>query len=113
MSDTAKNIKRLRLAKGMTQEKLADLMDKHKTTVSNWERGENLLNVGDIARLCSILGVDANTLLGWKSEEEKESGVSDIMVNGIRSDLMTSLVEMSEFEQKRLLRLAKAMKDGE
>jgi transcriptional regulator with XRE-family HTH domain len=118
MGRTAENIKRFRLEKGMTQEQLADVMGKHKTAVSNWERGENKMTVTDLEQLCVILGCTPEELIGWESPEEKTKVSADmvareIMQSPLIKELEKELEGMSDAEVKRIIRMARAAKDEE
>jgi transcriptional regulator with XRE-family HTH domain len=58
-----KTIRRIRQKKGISQEKLAELCDLHRTYISGIERGErnvSLLNIVEVAR---ALGVRSRELL--------------------------------------------------
>ena len=57
------NIKKVRTSKGISQEKLADLCDLHRTYVSSVERGERNITVDNMERLAIALGVDIRELL--------------------------------------------------
>ena len=59
----AYNLRKIRTAKGISQEKLADLCDLHRTYVSSVERGERNITVDNMARLATALGVDIRELL--------------------------------------------------
>lgn len=48
----------------MTQEELAVRLGVTSQAVSKWERGQGLPDVAILADLCTILGIDANRLLG-------------------------------------------------
>ena len=59
----AENLRKLRTSKGLSQEKLADLCDLHRTYVSSVERGERNITVDNMERLAVALGVDIRVLL--------------------------------------------------
>lgn len=59
----AHNLKKVRTSKGISQEKLADLCDLHRTYVSSVERGERNITVDNMERLAIALGVDIRELL--------------------------------------------------
>lgn len=57
------NLRKIRNEKGISQEKLADLCDLHRTYVSSVERGERNITVDNMERLAVALGVDIRELL--------------------------------------------------
>lgn len=59
----AKRIKEVRISKGISQEKLAELCNLHRTYVSSVERGERNITVDNMERLAVALGVDIRELL--------------------------------------------------
>jgi transcriptional regulator with XRE-family HTH domain len=59
----ARNIRRLRSARGISQERLADLAGLHRTYVGSVERSERNISIDNIARLATALGVTPSTLL--------------------------------------------------
>jgi transcriptional regulator with XRE-family HTH domain len=59
----AKNLKLLRIQKGLSQEALAELCDLHRTYVSSVERGERNITVDNMERLAIALGVNITELL--------------------------------------------------
>jgi len=58
------NIKRLRKAKNITQEKLAEHLNVSIQAVSKWERGETFPDISMIIPLASYFGVSTDELLG-------------------------------------------------
>ncbi|WP_132030403.1 helix-turn-helix domain-containing protein [Aquabacter spiritensis] len=59
----ARNLKALRLAKGLSQEELAHLADIDRTYISSLERCVYNASIDVVQRLASVLGVEASDLL--------------------------------------------------
>jgi len=59
----AANLRRVRQARGWSQEALADLAGLHRTYVGSIERGERNFSVDNIERLAQALGLDPADLL--------------------------------------------------
>ena len=56
-------VRQLRKAKGISQEKLAELADLHRNYIGGIERGERNLALINIVRLARALGVSPSQLL--------------------------------------------------
>ena len=63
----AKNLKRLRLEKSLSQEALADLAGLHRTYVGAVERGERNISIDNVERLANALECDVKELLKGKN----------------------------------------------
>lgn len=59
------NIKKYRLAKGLTQEELALQFNKTKATIARWESGENRPDADTIKEICRTLEISPDTLFDW------------------------------------------------
>jgi transcriptional regulator with XRE-family HTH domain len=59
----AENVRRLRKAKGLSQEALAHVCGYHRTYVGGIERGERNITIATLEALAGALGVDPRTLL--------------------------------------------------
>ena len=59
----AANMKRLRIAKGLSQEKLAALAALHPNYIGSVERRERNISIDNIGKIAAALGVSASTLL--------------------------------------------------
>jgi transcriptional regulator with XRE-family HTH domain len=59
----AKNMRRLRAERGLTQEALADESGMNRTYLSSVERSERNVSIDHIARIADALGVEAWVLL--------------------------------------------------
>lgn len=80
MSNTfAESMKQLRVAKGLSQQDLADRVYVNRSTITRWENGSRLPDVAMISRLSECLGVDVNTLLSAATESYNSPNI--IMVD--------------------------------
>lgn len=66
-STLARNLRRLRGERGLSQEALADLAGLHRTYVGSIERSERNVSLDNIDRLAASLGVTAPELLAEHS----------------------------------------------
>lgn len=57
------NLKKARKHKGMTQKELAKQLGISDNGISNWEKGVSRPDIDQVARLCSILGINPNELI--------------------------------------------------
>jgi transcriptional regulator with XRE-family HTH domain len=64
-----RNLRAWREAKGLSQEKLAESFDRHRTYVSSIERGERNLSLRVVERLSSQIGVEPLALLTPRPDE--------------------------------------------
>ncbi|HLZ14602.1 MAG TPA: helix-turn-helix transcriptional regulator [Candidatus Saccharimonadales bacterium] len=58
-----KRIRQVRLAKGFTQESLADTVGLHRTYIGNIERGEESVSVDNAAKIAKALKVNLSELV--------------------------------------------------
>jgi transcriptional regulator with XRE-family HTH domain len=65
----SKNLKKCRLAKGLSQEDLAHECGLHRTYVSSVERGERNITVDNMEKLAIALGVDLRELISSNDEK--------------------------------------------
>ncbi len=59
----AENLRKARLAKGLSQEALAELATLHRTYVGSVERGERNVSIDNMERLAAAVGVALPELL--------------------------------------------------
>ena len=59
----AEKIQELRIEKGLTQERLAELMDVSRQSVSKWELGQAIPDVEKIIRMSELFHVSTDTIL--------------------------------------------------
>ena len=70
MSDVAKNIRKYRAQRALTQEGLAEKLHVTRQTVSNWETGKNQPDLDMLEAISQALEVEVSALFGGKGEEE-------------------------------------------
>ncbi|MCK9166672.1 MAG: helix-turn-helix domain-containing protein [Eubacteriaceae bacterium] len=58
-----KQLRKVRMAKGISQEELAFRSGLHRTYVSSVERGERNISIVNIQKLSEALGVDISNLM--------------------------------------------------
>lgn len=94
MSNIGDNIKRLREARGLTQQKLAEIIGaKTYTTITKWEKGENFPKGRDIIVMSNFFNVSSDELLGLR---EPSSIVSESSYPYIETPISAGLPENIE-----------------
>ncbi|RII84016.1 helix-turn-helix domain-containing protein [Neopusillimonas maritima] len=73
-SRIAANLKRLRIEQGLSQERMAELADFHRTYVSQLERCVTNISIDGLERIAHALGVDVVDLLLEPVRDKKEDG---------------------------------------
>jgi transcriptional regulator with XRE-family HTH domain len=58
-----RHLRAYRLARGLSQEGLADLLGYHRTYIGGLERGERNLTLKAVERIAALIGIDPLTLL--------------------------------------------------
>lgn len=67
----AETLRRLRLEKGISQQKLADLIHVERSTIASWETGRRLPDAVMISQLSEFFGVDVAGLLRTSENSDK------------------------------------------
>ncbi|HET7086021.1 MAG TPA: helix-turn-helix transcriptional regulator [Rhizomicrobium sp.] len=68
----ATNLRRLRHAKDLSQEELADLAEINRTYLSKLETGASYAGLEIIGRLADVLGIEAAELLNRPSKRRRQ-----------------------------------------
>ena len=53
-----KNLRRYRTEKHLSQERLAELCDLHRTYISDIERGQRNISLGNVQKIAEALGIE-------------------------------------------------------
>ncbi len=96
-------LKKARLAKGLTQEKLAEQLDLSVAFLSRVERGNTHINLSRLSELCSLLEISEGEILNGTS-----SNASDYM----QSDFYALLKKCSPEKQKLIYNIAKVISES-
>lgn len=83
---TGQFIQEMRKSKNLTQRQLAEKLGLSDKTISKWETGCGLPEVGIMPELCSILGISVNELLAGQKLDEKQyfSKAEETIINLIK-----------------------------
>ena len=71
-------VKTVRLAKGMTQQELADTLGVHVMQVSKWERGAMMPSAESLSALGDVLTVSVDYLIGRVNEAQSVTDELDL-----------------------------------
>ncbi len=96
-------LKKARLAKGLTQENLAESLNISIAYLSRIETGTTKINLKRLSEICQLLSV---------SEAEILSGVSDDSANYLNSDLGNLLKNCSPDKQRLIYKIANIISES-
>lgn len=97
-------LKKARIDKNMTQEKLAEQIDVSVAFLSRVERGTSHINLKRLTQICEILGVSEGSIL---------NGVSGNSDNYLASEFNNILNSVSSDKQKLIYKIAKVISEEE
>ena len=63
-----KNVRKYRLKKGLSQERLAELAGLHRTYISAVERGKRSISLKNIDRIANVLGIKVSKLFEFEED---------------------------------------------
>ena len=95
-------IQKLRIQKGLTQERLAEMLDVSRQSVSKWELGQAMPDVDRIIRMSELFGVSTDKLL-LREEEAVEEDKNPLHLGSIY--LVVKDFERSVEFYEKLLRI--------
>lgn len=93
-----KNIRSIRLSKGITQEAMAEKLNKSINFVSLLEKGSSGASLQTLVNICNILEVDANSILNglltYNIEEKDRYIIDNISAfSGKDKKIITDLID--------------------
>lgn len=97
-------LKKARIDKNMTQEKLAEQIDVSVAFLSRVERGTSHINLKRLTQICEILGVSEGSIL---------NDVSSNSDNYLASEFNNILNSVSSDKQKLIYKIAKVISEEE
>lgn len=117
MTDTkkiiAQNIRKYRIKAGLSQVALGKLLGVHSSSISNWEKEQNSIDIDTLFKFCDLLNVPIGDMV---KEEPSEHDV-DYVVNIERKPHLNMLIEvakkMPDKEIKRLYEYFKYFSEHE
>jgi len=95
------NLKKLRKAKGLSQEELAVKINVVRQTVSKWEQGLSVPDSDMIIRLAEELDTTVNVLLGEDAEVED---ISEIKLLSVKLELLNEQFARQNEKRRKILR---------
>ena len=99
--DVGQLIKDRRLAKGMTQEELADKVGVKKSAVAKWENGRvSEIKRSNLKKLSEVLGLNPNRLLG-DIERDPISVADELADIYLDTDLRKMISEYQKLDGKK------------
>lgn len=80
MENFGKKLKSIRKIKNMSQSQLAQKIAVRKSTVSNWECGRGMPDIGLLVPLSETLGVTVGELLDAKEKHQKQAKKETVLI---------------------------------
>ena len=107
----------LRLARGMTQQMVAENLNIHRTTYTKYETGKASPDQESLLTLARLFRVSVGYLLGQedsicRTESALENGAGITTLSPQEQELLQTFRRLSEPDQKRLLAQAHARQDA-
>ena len=80
----SKRLKELRIVSGFSQEKLAELLDVSRQTISSWENERSYPDVHNLIMLCDIYSVSLDDLMKGDIETMKKEVANTTLNHTLR-----------------------------
>lgn len=106
------NIRQARLAKGFSQEKMAELLGESRSTYAEWERNTEP-KVSVFLKIAEILEINPHKLAGVDIEAKKDIVVDSVSSNSPDQVLLSFLREVEEEQSELASRIDVFLRDYE
>ena len=110
MDIISKNIKYLRIKKGLSQNALANMLEKDRSSIAYWEQGKNTISLETLAKLTEILDVSILDIFCNDLEnEEKENNKELVSLNKIlnRNNILKNNRKLTYDEYNKIINFLK------
>ena len=98
-----KKLKEIRISQGFTQETLAELAEISASFLGMIERGERVLSVMTLFRLCKALDIPSDALLCTKTDSVREG---KIRYSGLKDPVLTRMYDVLKDKPAKNKKLA-------
>ena len=84
--EIAKNLLYYRKKFGYTQKQLAEMLGVKNSAVSNWENGQNAIDIETLVKACEIFGITINDMYGSSNEQIKMNSHEEKVILAYRNN---------------------------
>lgn len=102
-------IKTARIAKGLTQRQLAELINAKHNSVSDWENDKSKPDIDTIELICGALDLTPTYIMGTKTTEEYGNIVGLIMKDPEILDMIAEYRELLENDKKAIRQIISSL----
>lgn len=102
----SKNIKKYRKAAGLTQVELAKKLEITSASISNWEKGQNSIDIEMLFKLCNVLNISIDKIGSLESSAEYDSAEESAPMSPDQEELNRIYASLNTNGKKELLKQA-------
>ena len=95
MSEFAKNLKKYRKMKNISQEKLGKSLNYGSTAIANYESGRNEPSIDSLIKIAEVLDVTIDDLLGMK----RKTGEKQLLSADVNEDTIIDIHDVIMLQQ--------------
>ena len=102
-------IKSARIAKKLTQQKLAEIIGVKHNSVSDWENDKSKPDMDTIELICGALDITPSYIMGTKSDEEYGNIVGNLMSEPDMLDMIEEYKLLSDNDKKAIRQIISSL----